>query len=164
MKEKLNKIVTWICLGLGMLATIFAIVHATGSDPKHVLEAGTMTELGNSYSGLYNIAYLIMVLFMAVALVAIAFFAIKGFVGNIANNPAKAKKTLLVVVAFVVVLAAAFLLAKGDDVSEVLLEKNGLSLGASKFIGSACILCYIIVIGAALSIVYVEVAKLFKKK
>ena len=62
------------------------------------------------------------------------------------------------------VLLASFLLAKGNDVSAVLLEKNGLSESASRLIGAACILVYILVIAAACSIVYVEVAKLSKKK
>ena len=59
---------------------------------------------------------------------------------------------------------AAFLLAKGNDVTPALMEKFNVTEGTSKLIGAACILVYILVIGAAGCIVYAEVAKSLKKK
>ena len=68
---------------------------------------------------------------------------------------------MIVIVALLVV---SFLLANGNDVSAALLDKHGLSVGASKLIGAACILVYIIVIGAALSILVTEVMPKSNKK
>ena len=71
---------------------------------------------------------------------------------------------LLCTVLAIVACLAAFLLAKGNDVTPALMEKQNVTEGTSKLIGAACILVYILVIGAAGCIVYSEVAKSFKKK
>ena len=64
----------------------------------------------------------------------------------------------------VVVLVVSYLLSKGNDVTLALMEKNNITESTSKLIGACCIVVYILVIGAAASILYTEVAKLIKKK
>ena len=64
----------------------------------------------------------------------------------------------------VVACVIAFVLAKGTDVSPALMEKNDITEGTSKLIGAACILVYILVIAAAVSIIYSECSKALKKK
>jgi uncharacterized membrane protein YagU involved in acid resistance len=63
----------------------------------------------------------------------------------------------------VAVVVVSYLLSKGNDVTPALMEKNNISESTSKLIGAACWMVYILVIGAAVSILYTEVAKLFKK-
>ena len=60
-------------------------------------------------------------------------------------------------------LVVSYLLSKGNDVTLALMEKNNISEGTSKLIGAACWVVYILVIGAAGSILYTEIAKLLKK-
>ena len=69
--------------------------------------------------------------------------------------------TALLIGIIVVLLVVSFLLAKGTDVDIV---KYNITEGTSKLIGAACILVYIIVIGAALSILVTEVMPKSNKK
>ena len=149
MKEKTDKFLTIVMLGLAVVASIFAVLFALNTD---------------KFAGLYNVAYWMLILIVICAIAAIVIFAGKKLGENFKTQKGFAKKFLIILIAAVVVLLASFLLAKGNDVSAVLLEKNGLSESASRLIGTACILVYILVIAAACSIVYVEVAKLSKKK
>ena len=70
-------------------------------------------------------------------------------------------KFLLLIALIVVLLVVSFVLAKSGDVDIV---KYGISEGTSKLIGAACILSYIIVIGAALAILVTEVMPKSNKK
>lgn len=164
MKEKTRKLIMWVLLGLSVLGGVFAVIHASGSDPKHMLEAGTMHELENNFSGMYDITYFIMVALFAIAIIAILFFVIRQLIDNFKNDPKKAKGTLVAVGLLLLMVVVAFLLAKGNDVSQVLLDKNNLTQTASKWIGTACISVYILFIAAVAAIVYVEVANALKKK
>ena len=151
-------------LGLAVLGGIFAVIHATGSDPKHMLEAGTMHEMDNNFSGMFDISYFLMVAMFAVAIIAILFFVVRQLLDNFKNDPKKAKGSLIAVGLLVVMVLVAFLLAKGTDVSNVLLEKNNLTQSASRWIGAACISVYILFIAAVVAIIYAEVSKALKKK
>lgn len=149
MKDKSNKLLTLVMLGFAVVATIFAIFFALDTD---------------KFAGLYNVAYWMMLIMAICAIAAIVVFACKKLGDNFKTQYGYAKKFFLILGVAVVVLLASFLLAKGGDVSAVLLEKNGLTESTSRLIGAACILIYILVIAAACSIIYVEVAKLSKKK
>ena len=149
MKEKTDKILTLAMLGLAVLASLFAIVFALDID---------------KFQGLFNVAYWMIFLFVICSFIAIVVFLCKRLVEQFKTQSGFAKKFLLICGIAVVALLASILLAKGNDVSAVLLEKNGLTEATSRWIGAACILVYILVIAAACSIVYVEVAKLSKKK
>ena len=54
MKEKTDKILTLVLLGLSIVASILAVLFALGSDPKHIMQG--ITELGNSNSVAFDIA------------------------------------------------------------------------------------------------------------
>lgn len=149
MKEKTRKLITIICLGLAIVATIFAIVFALNIEKN---------------SGMYNIAYGITFAFVVLSVIAILAFVLLQFLKNFKDDRKKAMKAIYIIALAVVVCLVSFLLATGTDVSQALLDKNNLTVSTSKWIGAACILVYILVIGAALAIVYVEVSKLFKKK
>lgn len=164
MKEKTRKLIMWVMLGLSLIGGIFAVIHATGSDPKNMLEAGSMQEIGNQFSGMYDITYFMLVAIFAIAIIAILYFVFRQFFNNFKDDRKKAIKALAIIGLAIVVCLVSFLLATGTDVSQALLDKNNLTVATSKWIGAACILVYILVIGAAAAIVYVEVSKLFKKK
>ena len=149
MKEKTSKLITFVCLGLTILATVFAIIFALDI---------------SKYSSLYNVAYGITGAFVVLSIAAIVIFALVQWLKNFKNDRKKAMKSLYVIALAVIVCIVAFLLAKGNDVSNVLLEKNNISEATSRLIGAACILVYILVGAAAVAIVYVEVSKSFKKK
>lgn len=152
----------WVCLLTAALGGIFAIIHATGSSSDNVLDG--MREVGNPMSGMFDIAYVIMLAIMIVAVCAILFFVIRQLITNFKDDPKKAKKSLISVGLFIVVILVSFLLAKGNDVSQALLEKNNLTTGTSKWIGAACIMVYIMLVAAVIAIVYTEVVKALKKK
>ena len=149
MKEKTRKLLTWICLGLAIIGSIFAIVFAMNIEKN---------------SGMYNIAYGIVAAFVVLSIVAILAFVLVQFIKNFKDNPKKAMKSIYVLIIAVVVCLVSFLLASGTDVSQALLDKNNLTESTSKWIGAACILVYILVIAAICSIIFVEVSKLIKKK
>ena len=149
MKEKTDKLVTLVCLGLAVLATVFAVVFALDID-------------NNAF--FYGITYWMLLLLLGVSIVAIVVFLCKKLADRFKTQPGYLKKFLLLIGLVVVVLVVSYLLATGNDVNSGLLEKNNLTEGSSKLIGAACIVVYILVIGAACSILYVECSKLFKKK
>ncbi|MBR1850358.1 MAG: hypothetical protein IJ789_03190 [Bacteroidales bacterium] len=149
MKEKTDKLVTIVCLALAVLAAVFAIVFALNTS-------------GNS--AFYGITYTMLLIMVAVAIVGILVFLVLKLANRFKTQPGYLKKFLILIGLVVVVCVASYLLATGNDVSSALLEKNNLTEGSSKLIGAACIMVYILVIGAACSILYVECSKLFKKK
>jgi hypothetical protein len=75
MKEKTDKILTLVLLGLSIVASILAVLFALGSDPKHIMQG--ITELGNSNSVAFDIAFWMLVILIGVALCAIVVFLCK---------------------------------------------------------------------------------------
>lgn len=148
MKETTDKLITWVGMGIALLATVFAIVFAlnTGNDT------------------MFDVTYWILICFVAVSLCAIVVFLIVKLANKFKDEKGYWKKFLLLVGVVVVALLASYMLAKGNDVSPALMEKFNISDGTSKLIGAACILVYILVIAAACAILYTECAKAFKKK
>lgn len=110
-------------------------------------------------NALVNIGMFVVYALFAVALVALLYFAVTQFIDNIRRS----KTTLYAVVALVVVYLIAYLCSSPTDVSEAFLEKTGTSLSASKFIGSGMLMFYILFFGTIVTLLGVEVAKLFKK-
>jgi len=158
MKETTDKIITFVVLGVALLCTVLAFLFAmsNGSDVK----ALDMVQKG----GLWDATYWILVCLVAVSIIAILVFLCVKLADRFKNVPGYAKKFFIILGVAIVVCLAAFLLAKGNDVTPALMEKNNISESTSKLIGAACIMVYILVAGAACCIVYAEVAKSLKKK
>ena len=148
MREKTKKIITIVMLAFAVIASALAIVFATNQ----------------ANEGTFWAAYWITFIMVILAIAGILVFACVKFVKNFKENPKQARKTLLAIAIAAVVVLVSFLFATGNDVSQVLLDKNNLTVGTSRWIGAACIMVYILVGAAALAIVYVECSKLFKKK
>ena len=158
MKKATDRIITWAGLGVAIICTILSILFAMNNGGVKVLEA-----VRNG--GLFDATFWILLCLIVFSLAAIIFFVVIKLAKRFAEDKGYWKKFLGLVAIIVVVLAAAFVLAKGNDVSLALMEKQNITEATSKLIGAACIVVYILVGAAACSILYVEViAKSFKKK
>ena len=158
MKEKTDKLITWCGLGVALVCFVLAILFAmnNGSDVKS-LDAVQQ-------GGLFDTIYWILVALVGISIIAILVFLCVKLADRFKNVPGYAKKFFIILAVAVVVCVLSFVLAQGDDVTPALMEKNDITEGTSKLIGAACIMVYFLVIGAALCIIYAEVAKSFKKK
>ena len=114
--------------------------------------------------GLFDTIYWILVALVGISIIAILVFLCVKLADRFKNVPGYAKKFFIILAVAVVVCVLSFVLAQGDDVTLALMERNDITEGTSKLIGAACIMVYFLVIGAALCIIYAEVAKSFKKK
>ena len=144
MKEKTDKLLTLVMLLLGVLCAVFAFFFAIDNI---------------KFTGMFDIVFWVLVALIAVSVIAMIYFLFKRIVTN-----GKLVKFLIGYAAIAAVIVVLFLLSNGTDVSDAMLERNGVTQATSKWIGAACYAVYLLVIGAACAIVYVEVAKSFKKK
>ena len=69
MKEKTDKILTLVLLGVSLITAVFAVIFALQSDSKHVMDG--IRELGNNFSGMFDVAFWILVILLAIAICAI---------------------------------------------------------------------------------------------
>ena len=144
MKEKTDKLLTLVMLLLGVLCAVFAFFFAIDNI---------------KFTGMFDIVFWVLVALIAVSVIAMIYFLFKRIVTN-----GKLVTFLIGCAAIAAVIVVLFLLSNGTDVSDAMLERNGVTQATSKWIGAACYAVYLLVIGAACAIVYVEVAKSFKKK
>lgn len=133
-------------LALAIVTTVFAFVFA-------------LNTVNNS--GMFDIAFWLLVIMIGFSILAILVFLCKKLLDRFKSEKGYLVKFLLLIALIVVLLVVSFVLAKGGDVDIV---KYGISEGTSKLIGAACILSYIIVIGAALAILVTEVMPKSNKK
>ena len=145
MKEKTDKIMTWALLGLAIVMTAIAFVFA----------------LNTANGGMFDLAFWLLICMMVVAIGAIVLFLVKKLAERFATEKGYLKKFLILIGIAIVVVVLSYLLAKGDDVD---LIKFGISEGTSKLIGAACIVCYILCIGAVCAIVVAECLPKSNKK
>ncbi|MBQ6068420.1 MAG: hypothetical protein IJK84_02860 [Bacteroidales bacterium] len=144
MKEKTDKLLTLVMLLLGVLCAVFAFFFAVDT---------------TKFTGMFDIVFWVLVALVAVSVLAMVYFLFKRIIAN-----GKLVKFLIGCLAIAAVIVVLFLLSKGTDVSDAMLDRNGVTQTTSKWIGAACYAVYLLVIGAACAILYVEVAKSFKKK
>ena len=156
MKEKTDKLITLLGLGIAVVCTLLTILFAVNNGGVKELSAVKA-------NGLFDATYWILICFVVISLAAIVYFLVMKLANRFKEDPGYLKKFLLLVGIIIVVLAISYLLAKGNDVTPAMMEKFNVTQGTSKLIGAACILVYILVIGAAVSILYTEIAKLLKK-
>ena len=157
MKQATDKIITLAGLGVALLCTVLSILFAMNNGDVKVLEAV-------KNGGLFDATFYILLCLVIFSIAAIVFFLVIKLAKRFAEDKGYWKKFLGLVAIIVVVLVVAFVLSKGGDVNLALMEKHNITEGTSKLIGAACIVVYILVIAAACSILYSEVAKSLKKK
>ncbi|MBO4752910.1 MAG: hypothetical protein J5526_09255 [Bacteroidales bacterium] len=140
MKEKTDKLITIICLCLAIIGSVFAILFAM-----------------NGSSAFFDTAFWMLIAFIAISGCAILGFLVLRIIKG------KGWKFLIGIGVLLALVLVAFLISKGNDVSPIFLEKNKATLGTSKLVGTACITTYVMFALSVLAIIYVEVAKFFKK-
>ena len=156
MKEKTDKLITWCGLGIAALCTVLTILFA--------IQNGGVKELSAvKANGLFDATFWILIAFVAISIIAILFFLVKKLAGKFASEKGYAAKFLILVGIVVAVVVVSYLLSSGNDINEAMMDKFNVTTGTSKLIGAACIMVYIMVIGAALSILATEIAKSLKK-
>lgn len=157
MKEKTDKLITLLGLGIAVVCTILTIVFAMNNGGVKELTAVKA-------NGLFDATYWILICFVVVSIAAIVYFLVVKLANRFKEEPGYLKKFLVLVGIVVVVLGVSYLLSKGNDVTLALMEKNKITESTSKLIGACCWVVYILVIGSACAILYTEVvSKLFKK-
>lgn len=158
MKEKTDKLITYVGLGIALLCFVLALIFAmnNGSDVKTLADVQA--------GGLFDTIYWILIALVVISIAAILVFLCIKLADRFKTVPGYAKKFFIILGIAVVACVASFVLAKGNDITPALMEKFDVTEGTSKLIGAACIMVYILVIGAAGCIIYAEVAKSLKKK
>lgn len=146
MKEKTDKILTLALLGLAIVSTVFAFIFALDV---------------NKNSGMFDIAYWLMIIMLAASIVGILLFLVKKLAQRFKEDPGYLKKFLMLIGIIVVLAVVSYLPAKADDVD---LVKYGITEGTSKLIGACCILCYILCGAAAIAILACGFIKPKQKK
>ena len=156
MKESTRKLITWAGLIIAGICTVLSIVFAMNNGDVKELSAVQA-------NGLFDATFYILLCLIAVSVIAIVVFLCIGLGKKFSEDKGYWKKFLGIVAAIVVVCVLAFVLSKGNDVSPALMEKHDVTEATSKLIGAACYMVYILVIVAAVAIVYTAIAKSFKK-
>ena len=156
MKESTRKLITWAGIIIAGICTVLSIVFAMNNGDVKELSAVQA-------NGLFDATFYILLCLIAVSVIAIVVFLCIGLGKKFSEDKGYWKKFIGIVVAIVVVCVLAFVLSKGNDVSPALMEKHDVTEATSKLIGAACYMVYILVIVAAVAIVYTAIAKSFKK-
>lgn len=143
MKEKTKKLITWLCLGIAILGSVFAVIFAMDVQ---------------KFNGLFAIPYTILLAFIALALIAMLGYRIVDLFKGGSHG------LVIGLGALIVVCVVAFLLSSGSDISEVVLEKNNVSATGSRLVGMGCYTVYILLAVTIIAMIYVECARIFKKK
>jgi len=156
MKESTRKLITWAGIIIAGICTVLSIVFAMNNGDVKELSAVQA-------NGLFDATFYILLCLIAVSVIAIVVFLCIGLGKKFSEDKGYWKKFLGIVAAIVVVCVLAFVLSKGNDVSPALMEKHDVTEATSKLIGAACYVVYILVIAAAVAIVYTTIAKSLKK-
>jgi hypothetical protein len=142
---KVTKILLWVLIALSVFYAIMLFVNASAENPKWIVNSLTYTEV---------------LLFIAAG--AVILFSIINFILNLMSNPKKALLSLTPIV----VLVAVFLFSYSNASDEVLYmptyEGTDNVPGILKWSGAGLITAYVFFGLAIASILYVEIAKLFK--
>ena len=162
MKEITSKIVTYCGLAIAILCMVLAIIFAmkNPSDEVKLLEDVRQ-------GGLFDATYWILVGLIAVSIGAILVFLVVKLAKRFANDKGYLVKFLIILGVCAAVVVVSILLSTGTDVNAAKLELIDKDVetatSISKLIGAACYMVYILVAGAAATIVYSEIAKSLKK-
>ena len=183
MKEKVDKILTICMLALAVVTTVLVIMFAFAKEanpPQNdnasaVVEQEAVTNsnlidaYGTAYAdhiggnGFYNTFYMILFILIAVSLVAMLVFWVLRQVEKFTSDGKYWIKFLSVIAICAVVVVISFVFSSGTDIDPAFLEKHKSSSQISKLVGAACILSFILIVGAIVSILATEVTKKIKK-
>jgi len=142
---KITKILLWVLIALSIFYAIMLFINASAENPKWIVNSLTYTEI-----------------LLYIAAGAVVIFSIFNFVLNLMSQPKKALLSLIPIV----ILGGVFLLSYSYASNEVLnmptYDGPDNVPGTLKWSGAGLITAYVFFGLAILSILYVEIAKLFK--
>ena len=102
-------------------------------------------------------------IYLTYALIGICIISILGFsIVNIAKNPGGAKSALFGIVGLIVVFVLTYVMSDGSDATTIFAD-DGITETTSKRVGMGLGTFYVLTAVAILSILYVEVSRLFSK-
>ena len=147
--RKIVNIVLWVLLGISVVLTVLFYFGKVVPGTE-----GTTTEEPVATDAMLTWAY---ILFGIALLITIVFSLI-----NVIINPSGAKKGLISILFMVVVFALGYLLASDTPLSMPGYEGTENVPNVIKWVGTGLNAAYILAALAFLSILYVEIAKIFK--
>lgn len=112
---------------------------------------------------MFDATFYLLLCLLIISIGGIIVFLCKKLAKNFKETPGYIAKFFILLGAILAVCLVAFLISRGNDVSTALMEKHEVSLFASKLIGAACIMVYILVAVATLSIIVTTALKSLKK-
>ncbi|MCF6184366.1 MAG: hypothetical protein L3J56_07025 [Bacteroidales bacterium] len=142
---KITKILLWVLIALSLFYAIMLFVNASADNPKWIVNSLTYTEV---------------LLYIAVG--AVVLFSLFNFILNLIARPKKALLSLIPIVILGVVFLIAYSYASDKVLYMPTYEGTDNVPGILKWSGAGLITAYIFFGLAILSILYAEIAKLFK--
>ena len=142
---KITKILLWVLIALSLFYAIMLFVNTTEQDTKWIVNSLTYTEI---------------LLYIAVG--AVVIFSLFNFVLNLMSRPKKALLSLIPIVLLGVVFLFAYSSASNEVLHMPTYEGTDNVPGILKWSGAGLITAYVLFGLAVLSILYAEIAKLFK--
>ncbi|WP_340200486.1 hypothetical protein [Ascidiimonas sp. W6] len=147
----MQKIIKIILILLGVLGIVFWVL-LPGTD------VSASEAMDNTYvNAMFYIAYIL----LAIPVVAVLLYTLK----NLASNPDKLKKSLILIVGFVIVLGISYALSSGTDVKLDRFLEAGIDVdeSSSKMVGAGLIAFYILAAVAIASMLLSGVKKILSK-
>jgi amino acid transporter len=147
----MQKIIKIVLILLGVLGIVFWVL-LPGSD---VSSSAAMED--TNVNAMFYIAYIL----LAIPVIAVLLYTFK----NLASNPDKLKKSLILIVSFLIVLAISYALSSGTDVNLDKFMEAGIDVdeSSSKMVGAGLIAFYILAAVAILSMLLSGVKKILSK-
>ncbi len=142
---KITKILLWVLIALSLFYAIMLFVNASADNPGWIVNSLTYTEV---------------LLYIAVG--AVVIFSLFNFVLNLMSQPKKALLSLIPIVLLGVVFFFAYSSASNEILDMPTYKGKDNVPGVLKWSGAGLITAYVFFGLAVLSILYAEIAKLFK--
>jgi len=142
---KITKILLWVLIALSLFYAIMLFVNTTEQDTKWIVNSLTYTEI---------------LLYISVG--AVVIFSLFNFVLNLMSQPKKALLSLIPIVLLGVVFLFAYSSASNEVLHMPTYKGTDNVPGILKWSGAGLITAYVFFGLAVLSILYAEIAKLFK--
>lgn len=149
---KTNTIVKIVAFVIMIIAAILQIIIMVKGDEAIEASVELQDSLLNSY--LYE-SYIVLFATAAIALLLSVFGVFK--------DPKKAKNALIGAGGIILVLVISYLLADGSDSSLYVVEGEETTADIAKKVGTGLIAFYVLAGATILSILYVEVTKIFNR-
>ncbi len=147
----MQKIIKIILILLGVLGIVFWVLLPGSDVPSSDAMENT------NVNAMFYIAYVL----LGIPVLAVLFYTLK----NLASNPDKLKKSLILVVSFLIVLAISYALSSGTDVKLEKFTEAGIDVdeSSSKMVGAGLIAFYILAALAIISMLLSGVKKILSK-